>query len=125
MNSTTELDQTRSEAGEESAAADASVQAKRSEQVITWFELPALDYERAIHFYERTLSLRLKRENDPEMGEFAMFAAPEPATAGCVIHAQGRRPGADGTVVYLWCRAALDPVLARATAAGARIVAPN
>lgn len=106
-------------------ASDTSFEPRHGKQVITWFEIPALDYDRAIRFYEHVLGTALKREDDPEMGAFAMFPASDPATAGCVAPALHCRPGADGTVIYLWCGAALDPVLERVAAAGARVAVPK
>jgi predicted enzyme related to lactoylglutathione lyase len=92
--------------------------------VVTWFEIPAVDYERGVRFYERVLDVRLKRENDPVMGEFAMFEIAPPGTAGAIARATAMRPGEHGTIVYLWCGDSLAGPLARAEAAGARVATP-
>lgn len=89
--------------------------------VVTWFEIPAVDFERGVQFYERMLGTRLKRENDPVMGEHAMFEIAPPGTAGAIARAAANRPGADGTVVYLWCGPSLAAPLARARDAGAQV----
>jgi predicted enzyme related to lactoylglutathione lyase len=125
MSSASDISTSPSSSAADSDAADSTFDPSHARQVITWFEIPARDYERAIGFYERVLGIGLKREDDAEMGAFAMFPAVENATAGCVAPAQHCKPGADGTVIYLWCGALLDPVLARALAAGARVVAPK
>ncbi|MFN9740250.1 MAG: VOC family protein [Pseudomonadota bacterium] len=92
--------------------------------VVTWFEIPVVDFERSVRFYESVLETTLKRENDPAMGEFAMFAVAPPGTAGAVARAGAMRPGADGTIVYLWCGASLAAPLARARSAGALVATP-
>ena len=89
--------------------------------VVTWFEIPAVDFERGVQFYERMLATRLKRENDPVMGEYAMFEIAPPGTAGAIARAAASRPAADGTVVYLWCGPSLAAPLARARDAGAQV----
>jgi predicted enzyme related to lactoylglutathione lyase len=94
------------------------------EPVVTWFEIPAVDLERSVRFYERVLDTRLKRENDPVMGEFAMFEIAPPGTAGAISRAAAMRPSADGTIVYLWCGSSLAAPLARAQADGAQVAMP-
>jgi predicted enzyme related to lactoylglutathione lyase len=90
--------------------------------VITWFEIPARDYEAAIGFYEAVVGTTLRRERSEVMGEFAMFPADSPAQAtGCVARAVDMMPAAAGTIVYLWVGDTLAPALARAEARGARI----
>lgn len=90
--------------------------------VITWFEIPARDYEATIAFYEAVVGATLQRRSDPVMGEFAMFPSADTSQAtGCVARAVDMMPAAAGTIVYLWVGAELAPALARAEARGARI----
>jgi predicted enzyme related to lactoylglutathione lyase len=92
--------------------------------VVTWFEIPAVDFDASVCFYEQMLGTRLKRENDPVMGEFAMFDIAPPGTAGAISRATSMRPADQGTIVYLWCGDRLAAPLARAADLGARIVLP-
>jgi predicted enzyme related to lactoylglutathione lyase len=90
--------------------------------VITWFEIPARNYEATIAFYEAVVGTTLQRRSDPVMGEFAMFSSADPAQAtGCVARAVDMMPAPEGTIVYLWVGETLAPALARAEAHGARI----
>jgi predicted enzyme related to lactoylglutathione lyase len=91
---------------------------------IDWFEIPVADLDRAKKFYEALLGTELRRDT---MGPntIAVFSYGERAVGGCLIAGPGRQPSADGTLVYLGVGATLDAPLARATAAGGRIVTPR
>jgi predicted enzyme related to lactoylglutathione lyase len=109
----------------EPSRSDASAAPLARAPTITWFEIPALDYEATVAFYDALLGAKLQRVEDPEMGAYAKFDGADDGTQGCVAPARGFKPSADGTVVYLWCGVDLDPVLARAAELGARIAAPK
>ena len=96
---------------------------------INWFELPTRDLERAVGFYERVLDVRLRREGFGGQPH-AVFPSKCPAggtsVAGALVaEAPHLTPGAAGTVVYLDCKDGVQATLARATAAGATVVAPH
>ena len=86
--------------------------------VISWFEIPSTDFERAVRFYETVLGTELRRENvgDQPIG---IFQYTEPATGGSVIHSPTAKPSADGVVVYLNAQPNVDVVLDRVEKAGA------
>jgi len=87
---------------------------------ITWFEIPALDLDRAARFYETVLDRKLKRESKGPL-EMAVFPYKEPGVGGCVTHGQGHAPGPGGNIVYLNAGPAIDPALARVNAAGGTV----
>ena len=87
-----------------------------------WFEIPSVDFDRAVRFYEKVLDARLAKE---EMGPMtlAVFPHEKPAPSGAVVKAPGYAPAATGTVVYL----SLDdirPALARVGGAGGDVLLP-
>mgnify|MGYP000983777196 CR=1 FL=1 len=96
---------------------------------INWFEIPTRDMDRAVRFYEQTLGLTLKREIFGGMPH-AVFPAQcvegGSAVAGAIV-ANGPHltPGTAGTVIYLDCKDGVAATLARATAAGAKVVLPH
>jgi predicted enzyme related to lactoylglutathione lyase len=92
---------------------------------LNWFEIPALDLDRAQAFYEKLLATSLRRETiGPQ--SLAVFAYDEPAVGGCLIAgATAPQPAANGTIVYLDASPSLDAVLARVEAAGGRLVGPK
>ena len=122
MPATTELEAVR-EAEPESSAGDSRAYARAPS--ITWFEIPALDYEATVAFYEALLGTPMQRMIDPEMGRYAKFEGADLGTQGCVAPAEGRKPGADGALVFLWCGLELELVLARAVKLGARVAEPK
>jgi len=89
---------------------------------IAWFEIPAVDLDRAQRFYETVLATSLKRET---MGgdELALFAADKEGVAGCLQRGpETGVPSADGTRVYLDASPSLDAALGRVAGAGGRVV---
>ena len=91
---------------------------------ISWFELPAGDFARAVGFYETVLGVTLRRE---EMGgaKLAVFPYQPPGTGGAVILRDALRPGADGALVYLACPDGLAASMARVVPAGGRLLGPK
>jgi hypothetical protein len=87
---------------------------------ITWFEIPASDFGRAVRFYEAIFAAPLVHLAEfPKMG---IFPYERPGVSGCVASGEGHRPSADGTVVYLNCDSRIDQVLNRVENAGGSIV---
>ena len=95
--------------------------AKR-ENVVVWFEIPAVNFERAVAFYENIFSTKLKRE---AFGQNPMAVFPyqlESAISGCVMAGDGYAPGAQGTVIYLNADEDLNVPLARVKKAGGEVL---
>jgi predicted enzyme related to lactoylglutathione lyase len=69
--------------------------------VVGWFELPVSDMERAIHFYETVLGMKLERH---KMGDFDMAWFPFgdlPGAPGSLVkHDEWYKPSPDGTLIY-------------------------
>jgi predicted enzyme related to lactoylglutathione lyase len=92
---------------------------------ISWFELPAQDLGRAQRFYEKVLGASLRAETFAGM-EMAIFPYEHPTGIGGALVKDARfRPSPDGAVVYLPARGGLDGCLARAAAAGGKVVMPR
>lgn len=92
---------------------------------ITWFEIPAVDLDRAQRFYETVLASAMRRETIAG-SQLAVFAADEDGIAGCLQRApEPVAPSADGTRVYLDASPSLDAALARVAAAGGQVVSPK
>lgn len=91
---------------------------------ISWFEIPALDFERARHFYEQMLDTHLHIE-EKEGFRMGVFPHPQPGVGGCITAGKGYQPGAHGTIVYLFVGDDLQPTLDRAWNLGGQIVMPR
>jgi uncharacterized protein len=90
--------------------------------VITWFEIPAANFSRALDFYEHLFAVSLRREamNGHEMGVFPYD--PSAAISGCVMFGAQYQPGADGAVIYLNAQDKIDAMLARVANIGGRVL---
>ncbi|ONC37227.1 glyoxalase [Burkholderia pseudomallei] len=89
-----------------------------NKSVIAWFDIPSVDFDRAIRFYETVLQTALQREVIGGVPT-AVFVHPEAATGGAVVYDPQRlKPGADGTVVYLNANGPVTAALERAKRAG-------
>ena len=92
--------------------------------VINWFDIPALDFGRAVRFYETVLGCKLNQEN--MLGaQLAMFPAKPGEATGAIMAREGLVPGPGGTTIYLKAGNDLAPALARVAAAGGKVVFPK
>jgi hypothetical protein len=94
-------------------------------RLISWFEIPALDLNRATAFYEQILALTLNRG---DMGPQSLAVFPydrDHATGGTLIIGPGFNPSTEGTIIYLNANPSLDAVLARIEPAGGSIALPR
>lgn len=92
---------------------------------INWFELPSVNFERAVKFYSAVLNAELptmKMENNTDL---AFFPSNQGGVGGCVVYGNGATPQADGTLVYLNGGDDLNIPLARVEVAGGKVVMPK
>ncbi len=88
------------------------------ERPIAWFDIPSIDFDRAVRFYEQVLQTTLQRE---VMGgvPIAVFGHTESNTGGGIVYdPQQKKPGAQGVLVYLNAGASVVSALERAKRAG-------
>lgn len=96
-----------------------------TQNVITWFEIPVADLDRAQAFYETVLARKLRREN---LGgdALAVFPYDRPATGGALQAGASAAARTGSSIrIYLDCMPSIDATLARVEAAGGQIVAPK
>jgi uncharacterized protein len=92
--------------------------------VINWFEIPAVDLNRAVKFYETVLGVSLKREVFGGV-PMAMFPYTPKSASGAVVQDALRKPAADGVLVYLDTQGRLDACLQRVAKAGGAVLVPK
>jgi hypothetical protein len=90
---------------------------------ITWFEIPATDFARAIRFYETIFGTALRHE--AAWPTLAIFPYEKPGVSGAIVHHENLKPGTDGVVIYLNCDGKFDTVLNRVAGAGGAILVPK
>ncbi len=97
----------------------------RRKNAISWFELAALDFKRAVGFYGTVLDIELE---DVSSGShhLALFPCdPDSGVGGSISAAPEVVPAFGGTLVYLDVDGELDAVLARIPSAGGKVLRPR
>ncbi|MEZ4917941.1 MAG: VOC family protein [Saprospiraceae bacterium] len=90
---------------------------------INWFELPAVDFDRAVSFYNQVMGTTLQ----PFDGEFKMafFPTSGEGVGGCVTHGNGNKPNQEGALVYLNGGEDLALPLSKVESAGGSVLMPK
>ncbi len=96
------------------------------QHAINWFEIPAVDMERAIKFYSTILSAELQKQEFGGM-PYAFFPSAAEGVGGAIAKGDGYVPATNGTVVYLNVETPtnIDTVLGRVEKAGGKVLAPK
>jgi predicted enzyme related to lactoylglutathione lyase len=94
------------------------------DNVAVWFEIPAVNFERAARFYETIFNARLRLQTigGQKMG---VFPYERPSVSGCVMEAPALAGQDTGTIVYLNCNGQLEEVLERVERAGGVLLTPR
>ncbi len=93
---------------------------------ISWFEIPATDYERAKTFYNTMLGIEIADMPMPE-GKYGMFPFDQEnnGVGGGIMQMEGVNPSAEGVTIYLNGGDDLSGPLSRVEAAGGKIIMPK
>ncbi|MBI4931185.1 MAG: VOC family protein [Bacteroidetes bacterium] len=91
------------------------------ENIISWFEIPAHNLDRAKKFYQSILGLELK---DGGFGsdEMAFFPSDLKNVSGAIVKGEHRRPHNDGVLVYLNGGNNLNNILSKVNSAGGKVL---
>lgn len=90
---------------------------------VSWFEIPALDFDQAVKFYNHIYGIEMVR-NVSDVSAMAFF--PETSgVGGAVIAGPGSIPSATGPLLYLNGGNDLNDILNKVEAAGGRVVMPK
>jgi len=101
-------------------------QIKPPANAIVFFEIPALDFQRALDFYSKVFNVTFPviEKTDPPR-RFARFPMHQNGVAGAVVEMEGMVPAATGTLVYLDGGGNMSPILDRVVQAGGSILVPK
>ncbi|MBK8193681.1 MAG: VOC family protein [Lewinellaceae bacterium] len=89
----------------------------------TWFEIPAVDIERAKKFYDAIFQMEVQLM---DFGGLKMGMFPHTGVAGALCQHESYQPSdTKGVLVYLEANPDLNEVLDRVEAAGGRIIRPK
>lgn len=92
---------------------------------IAWFEIPAVDFARALAFYQTVLQLTLRDVSAYTGAPYALFPAGPDGVGGAIGVGPNYTPAHIGVTVYLRVADDLDATLARVVAAGGQVLTPK
>lgn len=89
--------------------------------IVSWFEIPVNDLDRASKFYSEIFDIKLEpfEFNEESM---AVFPAEDEAINGALIKGESYVPSSEGTIVYLNAGEDLNIVLNKVELAGGKII---
>ena len=89
---------------------------------INWFEIPAVDFDRAVDFYSKVLKQPVRKE--VFMGvPHGIFQSEDPGVGGAIVK-NDVQPSTAGVLPYLNAGNDLAGIVSRVEAAGGRVVLP-
>ncbi len=87
---------------------------------LTWFEIPALDFQRAVAFYNYLFDIDMETS---EVNAYTMaFFPPDKGMSGAIICGEGSIPSDRGPLLYLNASESLDNMLPRVEEMGGRLL---
>ena len=97
--------------------------------IVTWFEIPVTDTQRAKRFYETILDIEMVNRNDGN--EEGVFFPYDPETiqatsgrvTGVLSKSARNSPSANGTMIYINASPSIQTVLDKVENAGGKIIA--
>jgi predicted enzyme related to lactoylglutathione lyase len=94
------------------------------QNVINWFEIPAMDFNRAVSFYKSILELEI---TEKEMFGTKMGFFPSDGTnvSGAIVQGEDYKPSTDGVVAYLNGGNDLQNVLNKVEVNHGRVIVPK
>jgi len=87
---------------------------------IVWFDIPALDLDRAIKFYAAVLGMPVKKEEASGM-DLAMLPTADGGQLGCLCVVKDFKPSADGIMLYFGVNGRLKEAVAAVRANGGTV----
>ncbi len=94
---------------------------------LNWFEIPALDIDRAKKFYDTIFGIDmvvLPEMMGMKMAGFPMEMGSGKASGG-LAQSQMHKPSADGAIIYLNANPSIQAVIDRIEPAGGKVVMPR
>ena len=99
---------------------------EKNVNVLNWFEIPVVDFDKAKLFYETILGIQMASHamGSNTMGFFP-YEQGSGKLSGAIIKGEGYVPSMMGSLVYINCNPDLADVLSRVEKAGGKILKPK
>ncbi len=95
-------------------------QEKMLTNYVSWFEIPAVNFQQAVNFYNHIYSIDMEKNFN---GNYAMaFFPAKNGIGGAIVAGPGSTPSDTGTLIYLNAGNDLNLILKKVEEAGGRIV---
>lgn len=91
---------------------------------LNWFEIPALDFDRAKSFYSKIYDFDMPTQKMDEL-DMGFFLVEQGGIGGAIVTGDGYTPSQTGSLVYLNGGENLQTILDRVEAAGGKIAVPK
>ena len=92
--------------------------------MISWFEIPVSDFERAKKFYETIFDVEMTT-TEIQGYKMGFFPAFEGHVSGAICYGEGYIPSGAGSLLYLNANPDLNLVLDKATLHGGKVIVPK
>lgn len=92
---------------------------------ITWFEIPAKNFDRAVDFYSAILDKPLRKGDFMGVPHGFFQAENDTAVSGAVVSNPNYESSDQGVLIYLNAWNELDAVLSRVQTAGGTVLTPK
>lgn len=94
------------------------------ENLISWFEIPATDFSRAVSFYKSILSLEI---NETEMfgTKMGFFPSDDQNVSGAIVQGEDYKPSTEGVITYLNGGNDLQDILDKVENNNGKIIVPK
>lgn len=87
---------------------------------VVWFDIPAIDLDRASRFYSAVLNAPVKKVEVDGVA-LAMLPTPDGGQMGCLCVVKDFKPSADGIMIYLGVNGRLKDAVAAVRANGGTV----
>lgn len=96
-------------------------------KIINWFQIPALNIERAVKFYGEVfkVSFHEMEHNMEKHAFFALDTLESERTGGEIVQSSRDKPAQDGVLIYLNVPDGIDAALSLVEKAGGKILMPK
>lgn len=92
------------------------------ENMVVWFDIPAVDLKRATNFYKTVLKIEMQEMDGPDGHKCAFFPFALGVASGCLVQGPNYQVGQSGSLIYLNGGADLSEPLSRVEGAGGKVL---
>lgn len=94
------------------------------ENLISWFEIPAKDFKRAVGFYQGILGWEV-HETELFGTKMGFFPSDGKNVSGAIVQGEDYQPSMQGAMLYLNSGGNLQPVLDKVEKNGGKVLVPK